>query len=35
MNWKHRRDRTTAEAKKEEPKSGTDWSFVAAALGAA
>ncbi|ADQ65911.1 hypothetical protein C499_11933 [Halogeometricum borinquense DSM 11551] len=35
MNWKHRRDRTKAESKKEETKTGTKWSFIAAAVGAA
>jgi hypothetical protein len=35
VNWKHPRNRTKAESKKEEPKTGTDWSFVAAAIGVA
>jgi hypothetical protein len=35
MNWKHRRDRTKAEAKNEETQTGTNWSFIAATLVAA
>ncbi len=35
MNWKHKRDRTTAEAKKHEPRTGTKWSYVAAAAAIA
>lgn len=31
MQWKHRRGRSKVEAKKEESKSGTKWSFIAAA----
>jgi hypothetical protein len=29
MDWQHRRDRTKAEEKSEEPRSGTNWWFVA------
>jgi hypothetical protein len=32
MNWKHKRNRTSAESKKHEPRTGTRWSFVAAAV---
>jgi hypothetical protein len=32
MSWRHRRDRTKVEAKKEEPRAGTRSSFIAAAL---
>jgi hypothetical protein len=35
MNWKHKRNRTKAEAKKSETTSGTRWDFIAAALVAA
>jgi hypothetical protein len=35
MEWRHPRGRTTVEAKKEEPRSGTEWSFVAAAVAVA
>jgi hypothetical protein len=34
MNWHHKRERLTAEAKREEPTTGTRWSFVAALAGA-
>jgi hypothetical protein len=29
MEWQHRRNRTKAEEKNEEPRSGTNWWFVA------
>lgn len=35
MKWQHRRDRTKAQCKKEEPKAGISSSFVVAALIAA
>jgi hypothetical protein len=35
MNWKHKRDRTKAQAKKDETSPGTDWAFIAAAVVAA
>jgi hypothetical protein len=35
MYWKHKRNRSTAEAKKHEPRTGTRWSFVAAAVAVA
>lgn len=35
MGWKHRRDRTKAEAKKTEPKAGADETFLAAMVIAA
>ncbi|EMA44975.1 hypothetical protein C449_09969 [Halococcus saccharolyticus DSM 5350] len=35
MEWQHRRNRTKAEKKNDEPRSGTDWSFVAAAIAVA
>ncbi|SDQ93027.1 hypothetical protein SAMN05216278_3096 [Halopelagius longus] len=31
MQWNHRRNQTKAEQKKNESKSGTKWSFIAAA----
>ena len=35
MNWIHQRNQTKAEHKKEESRSGTKWSFVAATIVAA
>jgi hypothetical protein len=35
MKWQHKRNRTTAQAKKDEPDAGTNWSFVAASMIAA
>jgi hypothetical protein len=35
MQWMHRRDRSKAQQKKEETRSGTRWSFVAAAVAVA
>jgi hypothetical protein len=32
MEWHHPRGRSKVETKKEEPSSGTEWSFVAAAV---
>jgi hypothetical protein len=32
MEWQHRRNRTKAEEKNEEPRSGTSWWFVAGAV---
>jgi hypothetical protein len=32
MNWTHKRDQSKAEQKKKEARSGTKWSFVAAAI---
>jgi hypothetical protein len=35
MDWKHPRNESNAEHKKHETRSGTDWSFIAAMMGAA
>ena len=35
MNWTHKRDLSKVEQKKSESRSGTKWSFVAAAIVAA
>ncbi len=35
MNWQHRRDQHRAAQKETETRSGTRWTFVAAAVGAA
>ncbi len=35
MNWKHKRNRSSVEAKQHEPRTGTRWSFVAAAVAIA
>jgi hypothetical protein len=35
MNWNHRRNQPNAEAKKSETKTGTNWSFIAAAAAIA
>jgi hypothetical protein len=35
MSWKHRRNEHRAAQKETETRSGTRWSFVAAAIGAA
>jgi hypothetical protein len=35
MNWNHPRDRTTAEVKQNEPRTGTRWSYIAAAASIA
>lgn len=35
MHWTHKRNQTKAEHKKEESRSGTKWSFVAATIVAA
>ncbi len=35
MNWKHRRNETTAAQKQTETRSGTKWSFIAAATAIA
>ena len=35
MHWKHPRNESNVEHKKRETESGTDWSFIAAMMGAA
>ena len=35
MHWKHPRNESDVEHKKRETETGTDWSFIAAMIGAA